>query len=131
MKRRPLNVKVGKRVSLVMSISRGDIWVVSLDPTVGAEIRKTRPVVVVSSDAIGVLPIRLVAPLTEWKDRFAQNIWHVKLEPDSDNGLTKTSAVDTLQLRGVDTQRFVRKLGHFSPATMDSIVAAVAAVIEY
>ena len=123
MKRRPLNVKVGKRVSLVMSISRGDIWVVSLDPTVGAEIRKTRPVVVVSSDAIGVLPIRLVAPLTEWKDRFAQNIWHVKLEPDSDNGLTKTSAVDT--------QRFVRKLGHVSPATMDSIVAAVAAVIEY
>lgn len=98
MKRRPLNVKVGKRVSLVMSISRGDIWVVSLDPTVGAEIRKTRPVVVVSSDAIGVLPIRLVAPLTEWKDRFAQNIWHVKLEPDSDNGLTKTSAVDTLAI---------------------------------
>ena len=114
-----------------MKISRGEIWLVSLDPTIGAEIRKTRPVVVVSSDAIGALPIKLVAPLTEWKEHLAQNIWHVKVMPDSMNGLTKTSAVDTLQLRGVDTQRFVQKLGIVSPAVMRSIVAAIAAVIEY
>ncbi|HIE30442.1 TPA: type II toxin-antitoxin system PemK/MazF family toxin [Candidatus Poribacteria bacterium] len=91
-----------------MNISRSEIWLVNLDPTIGAEIRKTRPVVV-SSDAIGALPIRLVAPITEWRDYFAHNVWHVKLVPDSTNGLTKTSAVDTLQLRGVDTQRFVRR----------------------
>ena len=114
-----------------MNISRGEIWLVNLDPTIGAEIRKTRPIVVVSSDAIGVLPIRLVAPLTEWKDYFAHNVWHVKLVPDSTNGLTKTSVVDTLQLRGVDTQRFVQKLGSVSPADMKSIVAAIVAVIEY
>lgn len=114
-----------------MNISRGEIWIVSLDPTIGAEIRKTRPVVVVSSNAVGALPIRLVAPLTEWKDHFAQNVWHVKLEPDDRNGLTKASAVDTLQLRGVDTQRFVRKLGSVSPTVMRSIVTAIAAVIEY
>lgn len=114
-----------------MNISRGEIWLVNLDPTIGAEIRKTRPVVVVSSDAVGRLPIRLVAPLTEWKDYFAQNVWHVKLEPDNTNGLTKTSAVDTLQLRGVDTGRFVQKLGSVSEATMKSIVTAIAAVIEY
>ena len=54
-----------------MDSRRGEIWLVRLDPTLGAEIRKTRPVVVVNSDAIGVLPIRLVAPLTEWKDYFA------------------------------------------------------------
>ena len=86
-----------------MSISRGEIWLVNLDPTIGAEIRKTRPVVIVNSDALGALPIRLVAPITEWKDYFASNVWHVKFEPDRTNGLTKTSAVDTLQLRGVDT----------------------------
>jgi mRNA interferase MazF len=85
-----------------MNISRGEIWMVNLDPTIGAEIRKTRPGVVVSSDAVGVLPIKLVAPLTEWKDYLAQNVWHVKVVPDSVNGLDKTSAVDTLQLRGVD-----------------------------
>lgn len=114
-----------------MNISRGDIWLVNLDPTVGAEIRKTRPVVVVSADAVGVLPIKLVAPLTEWKDYLAQNVWHVKVAPDSMNRLTKVSAVDTLQLRGVDTQRFVQKLGSVSPAVMRSIVLAIAAVIEY
>lgn len=114
-----------------MQVSRGEIWLVSLDPTIGAEIRKTRPVVVVSSDAIGALPIKLVAPLTEWKDYLDQNIWHVKVMPDSMNGLAKTSAVDTLQLRGVDTQRFVQKLGSVSPSVMRSIVAAIAAVIEY
>jgi mRNA interferase MazF len=99
-----------------LTISRGEIWLVTLDPTVGAEIRKTRPVVVVSSDAVGALPIKLVAPLTEWKDYFAGNVWHVKVTPDSMNGMAKTSAVDTLQLRGVDTQRFVQKLGRVSPA---------------
>jgi mRNA interferase MazF len=103
----------------------------NLDPTVGAEIQKTRPVVVVSSDAIGVLPVKLVAPLTEWKDYLARNVWHVKVTPDSMNGLEKTSAVDTLQLRGVDVQRFIRKLGSVSPAIMRSITAAIAGVIEY
>lgn len=114
-----------------MNINRSEIWLVNLDPTVGAEIRKTRPVVVVSSDAIGVLPIRLVAPLTEWKDYFAQNIWLVKLMPDGINGLTKTSTVDTLQLRGVDTQRFVRKIGSVSQTIMRLIVSSIATVIEY
>jgi mRNA interferase MazF len=114
-----------------MNINRGDIWVVNLDPTLGVEIRKTRPVVVVNSDAIGVLPIRLVAPITEWKDFLARNIWHVKIEPEVTNGLTKISTVDTLQLRGVDTSRFVTKLGVVSPSIMNAIVFAIAAVIDY
>jgi mRNA interferase MazF len=114
-----------------MRIQRGDIWLVNLDPTVGTEIRKTRPVVVVSSDAIGILPLRLVAPITEWKDYFENNVWHVRLVPHRKNGLTKMSAVDTLQLRGVDTRRFVRKLGQAPPNIMQSIVEAVVTVIEY
>ncbi len=114
-----------------MNVQRGEVWLVDLDPTIGAEIRKTRPVVVVSSDAIGKLPIRLVAPLTEWKDHFSGNLWLVKLPPDSNNGLTKTSAVDTLQLRGVDLLRFVQKRGQVTPAILRSILEAIAIVIEY
>ena len=114
-----------------MKVSRGEIWLINLDPTVGAEIRKTRPVVVVSSDAVGALPIKLVAPLTEWKDYLVRNIWHVKGAPDSTNGLTQASAVDTLQLRGVDVERFIRKLGSVSPTVMRSIILAITAVIEY
>jgi len=110
---------------------RGEIWWVNLDPTVGAEIRKRRPAVVVSSDAVGKLPLKLIAPITEWKDAFAPNIWHVRIEPDPVNGLDKVGAVDTLQLRGVDTRRLVSKIGTVSAPLMEEIAAAIAAVIEY
>jgi len=46
----PLNVKNGKQEIFLVKVSRGEVWLVNLDPTIGAEIRKTRPVVVVSSD---------------------------------------------------------------------------------
>lgn len=112
------------------NIRRGEIWLVNLDPTIGAEIRKTRPVVVISSDAIGVLPIKLVAPVTEWKEYLARNIWHVRIVPDVANGLAKISAIDVLQLRGVDTQRFIRRLGSVAPETVQAILIAITAVTE-
>ena len=110
---------------------RGEIWLVNFDPAVGAEIQKTRPAVVVGSDAVGRLPIKLVAPITDWKEYLAPNIWHVRIDPDLANGLTKVSAVDTLQLRGMDRQRFIRKLGQVSAPTLEEIVLAIAAIIEY
>jgi mRNA interferase MazF len=110
---------------------RGEVWLVDLDPTVGAELKKIRPAVVISSDAVGRLPIKLVAPITDWKDHFARNIWHVYIEPDATNGLSKPSAVDALQLRGLDYQRFVRKVGKVSPKMFDEIGLAVCSIIEY
>ena len=71
-----------------------------------------------------------MAPITDWKDYFAENLWHVRIKPNIQNGLLKISAVDTLQLRGMDEQRFVRKLGEVSTETMEEIVLAVAATIE-
>lgn len=53
-----MNEANGNLETLLIRISRGEIWLVNLDPTIGAEIHKTRPVVIVSSDAIGALPIR-------------------------------------------------------------------------
>ncbi|MBC8876607.1 MAG: type II toxin-antitoxin system PemK/MazF family toxin [Planctomycetes bacterium] len=110
---------------------RGEIWLVSFDPTVGTEIRKTRPAIVVSSDAVGRLPIKLVAPLTDWKPRYAPNVWHVRIAPDGANGLAKPSAVDVLQMRGMDTVRFARRLGAVSPEVMEEIILAIGAVVEY
>ena len=117
-----LNVAVPKR---------GEIWLVSFDPTVGAEIRKTRPSVIVSSDAVGRLPIKLVAPVTDWKPQFAPNVWHVRIDPEAENGLAKPSAVDVLQLRGMDMQRFASRLGEVSADKMEEIVLAIGAVVEY
>lgn len=114
-----------------MQFHRGEIWLVNLDPTIGTEIRKTRPAVIVSSDAIGQLPIKLVGPITDWKNYFSSNLWHIKIMPDSTNGLSKISAIDTLQLRGIDTRRFVKKLGVISNEQMNQIIQAIAFVIDY
>ena len=110
---------------------RGEVWLVNFDPTLGVEIKKTRPAVVVSSNAIGQLPLKLIPPVTDWKPYFNGNLWHVRINPDNTNGLVKVSAIDTLQLRGADMQRFIRKLGQVSETTMAEIAAAVAAVVEY
>lgn len=112
---------------------RGEIWLVDLDPTEGTEMKKVRPVVIVSSDAVGILPIKLVAPITGWQSSFEANLWHVKIEPDSQNNLSKTSAVDTLQVRGLDTStsRFKKKIGYLPANLMEEITASIAAVIEY
>jgi mRNA interferase MazF len=109
---------------------RGEIWLVNFDPTLGTEIKKIRPAVILSSDAIGRLPIKLVAPITDWKPYFESNLWHIKLEPTATNGLSKPSAIDALQLRGLDTQRFIRKLGDLSPEIMSELAIAVITVIE-
>ena len=111
--------------------ARGEIWQVNFDPTIGAEIKKIRPAIVISSDAVGSLPIKLVAPVTTWDGTFAGKIWLVKISPDVSNGLMQDSAVDTLQIRCVDVRRFVRKMGFVSAIVMEDIAAAVAIVVEY
>jgi len=66
---------------------RSEVWFINLDPTVGAEIKKTRPAVIANDDAIGILPLKVIVPITEWKDRYAVGPWMVRLEPDAENGL--------------------------------------------
>ena len=110
---------------------RGEIWLVNFDPTVGTEIKKVRPAIVISSDAAGKLPIKLVAPVTDWKPYFAKNFWHVQIEPDKEIGITKASAINILQLRGMDLQRFIRELGNISKSKMAEITIAILTTIEY
>jgi mRNA interferase MazF len=115
----------------VVQPRRAEVWRVDFNPTKGTEIQKIRPAVVISSDAAGRLPVKLVAPITEWDDRFASSFWHVRLDPDGGNGLTKPSAVDALQLRGMDTLRFQKRLGRLTAAKMEEITTAIAIVIEH
>jgi mRNA interferase MazF len=109
---------------------RGEVWLVDFDPTKGAEIQKRRPAVVISSDAVGKLPLKLVAPITNWSNAFEGNLWHVRLDPTAQNGLTKTSAADALQIRSVSLDRFTAQLGRISHQELEDIVQALAAVVE-
>ncbi|HWB86912.1 MAG TPA: type II toxin-antitoxin system PemK/MazF family toxin [Bryobacteraceae bacterium] len=109
---------------------RGEVWYVDFDPTKGAEIQKRRPAVVISSDAVGKLPVKLVVPITNWNPAFETNIWHVRLDPSPQNGLKKSSAADALQVRSVSVDRFLERWGRITQQQLEEIVQAIAAVIE-
>lgn len=106
------------------------VWLYSADPTVGDEISKTRPAVIVSNDDIGVLRLRIVVPITGWQEVFDQVAWMVKIEPNSNNGLSKRSAADTFQVRSVSQQRLVKQIGKLSEQVMEEISVALAIVLK-
>lgn len=109
---------------------RGDIWLYSPDPTVGDEIAKTRPAVIVNNDEIGTLRLKIIVPITSWNDVFSGVHWMVRLEPTAENGLSKLSAADTFQVRSVSQQRLVRQLGRISDTAMQEITRALAIVLN-
>jgi len=110
-------------------MKQGEIWEINLSPTVGAEIKKKRPAIIINDDAIGILPLKVIVPITEWKDRFQGAIWLVRIEPDNENKLMKPSAIDTFQIRSVSTKRFLRKTGSVSSNILNEIKTAIKAVI--
>jgi len=109
---------------------RGEVWLVNLDPTQGAEMRKTRPAVIVSSDLVGVLPLRVIVPLTDWKDRYGLAPWMVRVKAGPGNGLEKDSAADCFQMRSLSVRRLVRKLGDLTEDEMTQIQGGMAVVLE-
>jgi mRNA interferase MazF len=109
---------------------RGEVWLINLDPTIGAELRKTRPAVIVNDDAMGLLPLKVIVPLTAWKEHYRQAPWLVRIEPQQESGLDKPSAADAFQVRSLSQERLVRRLGRLTAAEMKSIAAALALVLS-
>lgn len=111
-------------------MNQGEIWLLNLNPTVGAEIQKTRPAVIVNDDELGILPLRVIVPFTDWKDRYIKAVWQVKIQTDNINNLTKTSSADCFQVRSVAKERFVRKIGTVSDAKMIENEKALTRVLK-
>ncbi len=111
-------------------MKRNEIWQINLDPTIGSEIRKTRPAVIVNDQALGKLPLKIIVPLTDWKDHYGIAPWMIKIEPDKENNLTKNSAADCFQIRSVSEIRFVRKIGELPDSKMKEIEIGLAVVLK-
>lgn len=111
-------------------MQRGEIWLINLSPTLGAEMQKTRPAVIVNGDEIGILPRKVIVPITDWKDRYAQAPWMVRVEPTPENGLSKSSTADAFQVRSVSEQRFVSRLGSLSPDNLEAVGNALKRVLQ-
>ena len=108
---------------------RGEVWLVDFDPTVGSEVAKRRPAVVVGVDSIGRLPLRIVVPVTDWKDRYDALVWFTRLAPTAGNGLSKVSGADAFQVKSLSINRCRRRLGRVNPGQLTSIVEAIALCI--
>ena len=111
-------------------MKQGEIWLINLDPTVGAEIRKTRPAIIVNDDALGKLPLIVIVPVTDWKGKYEIAPWMIKLEPNSNNGLLKKSSADCFQVRSVSKERFVKRLGNVSLIIIDEIKIGLSKVLS-
>jgi mRNA interferase MazF len=109
---------------------RGEVWLINLDPTIGAELKKTRPAVIVNDDTVGLLPLKVIVPLTAWKEHYRQAPWLVRIEVQPENGLDKTSAADAFQVRSLSQERLVRRLGKLTDAEMKSISSALTLVLS-
>jgi len=99
-------------------VKRGEVWLAALDPTVGSEIRKTRPCVVASPDELNVeLRTAIVVPMTTGS-RPAP--FRVPLSFQGKDGLLLPD-----QMRTIDRRRLVKRLGAVEPETLATLLAVL------
>ena len=101
-----------------MVISRSEVYLVSLDPTVGSEIRKTRPCLVISPDEMNhSIRTVIVAPLTTKGRLYPSRV------PCQFQGTEGQVVLD--QVRTVDASRLVKRLGVIDEATMETVLGTL------
>jgi mRNA interferase MazF len=103
---------------------RGDVFLVNFDPTVGAEIQKTRPALILQND-IGnrYSPVTIVAAISSL-DGAVVYPTEVPIEP-GEGGIDRRSVVLLNQIRTIDKARLIRKLGALDAASIERVDAAL------
>lgn len=103
---------------------RGEVYLVSFNPTIGAEIQKARPALVLQNNVANEYsPITIVAAITS---QFDETLYptEVAIQPP-EGGLTVKSVVLLNQIRSLDKQRLVKRLGNLTELTMEQVNQAI------
>lgn len=109
---------------------RGDLFMAYLDPHEGSEQGGTRPVVVVSRDALNhASPVVVIVPITDAANKKKVYPSHVKVAAGK-GGLTLESIVVCEQVRAINKARLRRPLGKFDKSIMTSIEAAIKITLD-
>jgi mRNA interferase MazF len=111
-------------------LKTGEIYRVTLAPTLGDEIRKTRPVVIVNGGHTKHLKLAIVVPITAWSSHWEGNPFFVCLKPSLTNGLQKKSAIDCFQMRTLSHKRFLEKIGQIELLEMDAVKRSIALILD-
>ncbi len=103
---------------------RGEVYLINFDPTLGAEIKKTRPALILQNDiANRHSPITIVAAITS---QFDEPLYPTEvLIRATEGGLTVDSVVLLNQIRSLAKQHLVRRLGVIKPATIEQVEQAL------
>ncbi len=99
---------------MIKKVSRFDIVLVKLNPTVGSEIQKTRPCIVISPNEMNMLKTVIVAPMTSKGFEF---IFRPKISFEKKEGLILLD-----QIRSIDKQRIVKKIGEVDEETANEVI---------
>lgn len=104
-----------------MVIKRFDVYLVALDPTIGSEIKKTRPCLIVSPDEMNAhIATVIVAPMTTKARPYPTRV--------SCRFQGKSGQIVLDQLRTVDRARLIRHLGRISPGTRKTVLTTLAEI---
>lgn len=107
----------------MVAVKRGDVVVANLDPTIGVEIQKTRPVVVLSNNAINQYSqLVVIVPLTKNTAHLSPS--HAVI-PKGTARLTFTSKAVTEQIKAIDKRRLVKRLGSLTPSLLEAVERAL------
>ena len=107
---------------------KGEIWLVDSTPKIGEEIDKKLPAIIVNHDSMGVLQLKVVVPITDASKVIKD--WHIELSPSPENGLSKPSAADCLQIKSISKERFVKKIGVLSENEMNQVKLGLMKVLD-
>jgi len=113
-----------ERRSRITYPRRGEVYLVTFDPTVGSEIQRTRPALIIQNDiANRHSPITIVAAITS---QFEEPLYPTEvLITPPEGGLTTASVALLNQIRSIDRRRLVRRLGRVTEATMERVNRAM------
>jgi len=126
--------KQPKIINPVSSVipKRGEIYLVNFDPATGAEIRKTRPALILQNDiANRYSPITIVAAITSFSSGDGKTYPTEVFIGVSDGGLDNDSVALLNQIRTIDKGRLVKKLGVLKDKTMAQVDKAIQISLEF
>ncbi len=106
-----------------MKINRYDIYLVKLNPTIGSEIQKTRPCVVISPNEMNMLKTIIIAPMTSKDFDF---IFRPTISFQEKDGLVLLD-----QIRAVDKNRLIKKIGTVNEETAKTVSETLVEMFQY
>jgi mRNA interferase MazF len=107
-----------------------EIYLANLNPKKGHEVGKTRPVVVIHSQLIeGLLSTSIICPITTQLSSATLLRVHIPFQDASTTGLSEPSDVIVDQIRSIDNQRLIKKLGELPPAQVEQLQKSLQTIL--